>query len=76
MKPPKTAAEYAASIKEYAQDHYEDGGWDTFVECYTDAELLAFCQAQLNAQCCPMRIAKSMAELWAEREQEIRSTVW
>ena len=71
MTKPKTAAEYAASIKEYAETHYEDGGWDTFVECYTDEELLEFCEAQLACHCDPMKMATEMAKLWAERDQEM-----
>ena len=28
-----------AALKQYATDHYNDGGWDVVVECYTDDEI-------------------------------------
>jgi len=26
-------------VKQYALDHYEDGGWDVIVECFDDEEI-------------------------------------
>lgn len=27
------------AVKEHAQEHYEDGGWDVIVECYSDRNI-------------------------------------
>ncbi len=32
-------AALVAAVKEYANDHYDEDGWDFIVECYGDAEL-------------------------------------
>jgi hypothetical protein len=29
------------AVKDYALDHYNEGGWDVLVECYGDAEIEA-----------------------------------
>ena len=34
-----TLDELVAYVKRYALDHYNEGGWDYIVECYSDAEL-------------------------------------
>lgn len=31
----------ARRIYEYAQGHYDDGGWDVIVECYTHQQIVA-----------------------------------
>lgn len=33
-------ANMLAAVKAYAKAHYNQGGWDLIVECYSDAELL------------------------------------
>ena len=34
-----TKAELVEAVKAHALAHYNDGGWDVIVECYTDAEI-------------------------------------
>lgn len=34
-----TIEEMVAAVKAYAESHYNEGGWDTIVECYDDREL-------------------------------------
>jgi hypothetical protein len=34
-------AELVAKVRRYAQDHYQDGGWDVIVECWTDGDICA-----------------------------------
>lgn len=31
--------ELVAAVKDYALDHYNEGGWDVLVESYDDAEI-------------------------------------
>lgn len=34
-----TTAELVEAVKDHAHEHYEDGGWDVIVECWTDDEI-------------------------------------
>lgn len=34
-----TWEEILQAVKTYAQEHYNDGGWDVIVECYEDSDL-------------------------------------
>ena len=34
-------ADLVAGVKAYALEHYNDGGWDVIVECWSDAEIAA-----------------------------------
>ena len=34
-----TMQEMVSAVKTYALAHYNEGGWDSIVECYEDAEL-------------------------------------
>lgn len=36
---PITGLSLVECVKRYATDHYNEGGWDYIIECYTDAEL-------------------------------------
>lgn len=31
-----TTAEMVQAVKDHAEEHYNDGGWDVIVECYDD----------------------------------------
>ena len=34
-----TKAELVEAVKAFALAHYEDGGWDVIVECWTDEDI-------------------------------------
>ncbi len=34
-----TKQELVKAVKDYAIEHYNDGGWDVVVECWSDAEI-------------------------------------
>lgn len=66
---------WAAEIRQYATEHYEQDGWDYVVECYSDSELVGLfgdattkdqAQAALLEHC----------QLWAERRRDIQSEVF
>jgi hypothetical protein len=62
---------YGKAIMQYATEHYNEGGWDMVVECYTVEEIdqetkdAATFDAALN-------IMRRIATLWHEMEQETR----
>ncbi len=34
-----TMAEMVAAVKRHAREHYNEGGWDSIVECYDDDDI-------------------------------------
>jgi hypothetical protein len=34
-------AQLVEEVKAHARAHYEEGGWDVLIECYSDAEIAA-----------------------------------
>lgn len=37
-------------VKRHALDHYDEGGWDYIIECYTDDELAAIIGTRVKTE--------------------------
>ena len=62
-----------AEVKQYALDHYCDGGWDVVVECYTDEEISTIltedkCQTVEDA----IKSFEPLVGVWAERQADAK----
>ena len=58
-------------VKAYALRHYNAGGWDVIVECYSNdeiAKLIAGSSSGLQA----IRKAKALVDIFAERQADAR----
>lgn len=62
-------------VKAHAKAHYNDGGWDVFVECYGDREYNEFIDRELQYQ--PdadedkvFEEFAATASIWADREAD------
>jgi hypothetical protein len=64
-----------ASVKQYAMDHYEEGGWDIVVECYDDAELLSIIGWAFTEKAAVARVAASVGII-AERRAEVQAEIF
>lgn len=67
-----TPAQMAIAVYEHASRHYEKGGWDFIVECWTEAEIaveVRSCRTYEGAIAKMGRIAKAQDE----RRQEVRA---
>lgn len=66
---PNYALSLMEAVKQYAADHYNEGGWDVVVECYDDAELIAQIgdAESLEAALDAFRPAVSV---WADRQAD------
>lgn len=63
-------------IKTYALDHYEDGGWDVIVECYTDSEI-ADVLDEAGAQTKWQALAAfRFVEVYADRQADARNSAF
>lgn len=67
--------ELIARVKAYALAHYNDGGWDVFVECWGDREYNEFIDNALLLK--PETTETEMfdsfaniASIWADREAD------
>ena len=62
-------------VKQYALDHYTDGGWDVIVECWSDAEIAvkigsaATLEEALNE-------FRPLVEVWADRQADARNSAF
>jgi hypothetical protein len=67
-------SELVAAVKAHAHKHYEDGGWDVIVECYSDKEIEEYL-AENAAVTVEAAIAafEPLVDVWADRQAEAQS---
>ena len=58
-------------IKDYALKHYEGGGWDVVVECFTDAEIADTIGDAKNTTEA-LASFEYMVEVWSDRQADAR----
>ena len=64
-------------IKQYALEHYEDGGWDVIVECWSDKDIekhLTLCKATTKEKA--LKDFQSIASIWADRQADARNSAF
>lgn len=64
-------------VKQHALDHYENGGWDVIVECWTDEEL-AQLLADYNATTfeAALNALGPIVDVWADRQADARNSAF
>lgn len=67
--------EIAKYIYNYAQEHYEDGGWDVIVECWTLKEIMEQIEDGDSKEDA-LKKFQSTADVWAEREADALNSIW
>lgn len=67
----------ARQLYDYAVAHYEDGGWDVIVECFSIDEIAAQL-AEDGATDLPAAIASfaTQVDVWADREADARNSAF
>jgi hypothetical protein len=70
-----TKQEIAKYIYNYAQEHYDDGGWDVIVECWT-LDAIANSLEDDETQEEALESFKSVADVHAERQADAINSVW
>lgn len=63
------------AIKDHAEEHYEDGGWDVVVECYGDEEIAGVIG---KARTVKGALAKFqlLVSVWADRQADARNSAF
>jgi hypothetical protein len=54
-------------VKKYAAAHYEDGGWDVIVECWTDGEI-AERLGDATTEAEALAAFRDLVDVWADRQ--------
>ena len=66
-----TIEELTAYIKEYALEHYEDGGWDVIVECWDDAGIAKVLREhEATDEEEAVHAFSWMVSVWGERQRD------
>ena len=61
-------------IKQYAQDHYNDGGWDVVVECWSDSDIrnhLNLCKITTEVEA--LKCFNRLASVWADQQADAKN---
>lgn len=67
----------AHAVREYAINHYNDGGWDVIVECWENKEIEEFLlehKAFTNQDA--INAFKPLVSVWAERQADAINSVF
>jgi hypothetical protein len=67
--------EIAKYIYNYAQEHYDDGGWDVIVECWTIQAIMDALEDDETKEEA-LESFRSVAEVHAERQADAINSVW
>jgi hypothetical protein len=67
--------EIAKYIYNYAQEHYEDGGWDVIVECWTVKDIMEQIQDD-ESQEEALKNFKGLASVWTEHQADAVNSAW
>ena len=64
-------------IKQYALEHYDDGGWDVIVECWSNKDIenhLTLCKATTKEK--SLKDFQSIASIWADQQADARNSAF
>jgi len=67
--------EIAKYIYNYAQEHYNDGGWDVLVESWTINDIMETLEDD-ESQEEALEGFESVVGVWAERQADAVNSVW
>ena len=62
-------------VKQYALDHYTDGGWDVVVECWSDAEIAVKIGYAVTLEEA-LNEFRPLIEVWADRQADARNSAF
>jgi hypothetical protein len=67
--------EIAKYIYNYAQEHYDDGGWDVIVECWTMQDIIDHIEDDESKEDALKRV-ESAVGVWVDRQADAINSVW
>lgn len=67
--------EIAKYIYNYAQEHYEDGGWDVIVECWTINDIMERIEDGESKEDA-LKSFESVVGVWADQQADAVNSAW
>lgn len=64
------------AVKAHALEHYEDGGWDVIVECFTDHDILELIGNARSTGGAIKAVEKSAVSFYADRQADARNSAF
>lgn len=72
-----TVEQLVAYVKAHALAHYEDGGWDVVVECYTDAAISdVLREEEVTTKDGAIEAFELMVDVWSDRQADARNSAF
>lgn len=70
--------ELATRIANHAQEHYEDGGWDVIVECWSHQEIVDYLVQYGGIKTFEdaLKAFQSVIGVWADQQADARNSAW
>jgi len=64
-------------IKAYALEHYNDGGWDVLVECWSDADIQTHLERHnATTEAKAILAFEKIVSVWAEQQADARNSAF
>lgn len=73
--PKFTKDKLVQAVRDHALEHYEDGGWDVIIECYSDEEIAEEIGKARTPKGAIAKFAIPVS-IWAEREADARNSAF
>ena len=67
--------ELIQAVKEHAQAHYNDGGWDVVVECWDDQQIADCIKGARTARGAIRKVA-TIVSVYADRQADARNSAF
>ncbi len=67
--------EIAKYIYNYAQEHYNDGGWDVIVECWTIEDIMERIEDGESKEDA-LKSFESVVDVWADQQADAVNSAW
>lgn len=68
--------EVIEAVKRHALEHYEDGGWDVIVECYSDTDLATRLAGHRTAEAAIESLRSCEIDVWSDRQADARNSAF
>ena len=62
-------------VKDYALEHYNDGGWDVIVETYEDCELAEEIKG-VKTLAGALRRLRPLVAVWSDQQADAQNSIW
>jgi hypothetical protein len=73
-----TVKEMAKEVQVYALDHYNEGGWDSIVECWGKEEIIEEIANYIPnpTMAKVLRYFKESCKVWDDQRKDVQATIW